>query len=332
MTALLDQEATQMLTAFLFDKRESRRVEDWRAALEQLADDHLLWLALREPTGQDVAALQETLELHDEEAQRLLEPPSRACVDDAGRRLHMTLYSAGDGRNKRVLVPVQCVLGPNWVVTAHHEELDVLEEFRERAEGGGRVGDLDAPTFVAALFEWVIASYFRAFEAVETQLDEFDTRVMVSTPRNVSSELTRLVELRRSVGVLQRGLSPHREIVVALIHPELDLLSTDISAERFAALETRVTQALDAARDTRESIFGSFDLLVAQNGQRTNEIVKVLTLATVVLLPAALLAGIMGMNFKVGFFNQAWMFWAVIAAMFGIAVLVLSVARGRRWI
>ena len=134
------------------------------------------------------------------------------------------------------------------------------------------------------------------------------------------------------VGKLQRGLSPHREVVVALIHPELDLLSTKISADRFAALESRVAQALDAARDTRESIFGSFDLLVAQIGQRTNEIVKVLTLATVVLLPAAPLAGIMGQNLKVGFFDLAWMFWAVIAAMFGIAVLVLSLARSRRWI
>ena len=321
-----------MLTVFLFDEHESKRVEDWRAALEQLADDQLLWLALREPTEKDVAALQEALALDDEEAHRLLEQPSRARVADAGERLQMTLYPAGDDRNQRVLVPVQCVLGPNWVVTAHHEELDVLEEFRERAEGGGRVGGLDAPTFVAALLEWVLASYFRAFEAVETQLEEFDARVMASTPKSVRGAIAELVELRRLVGKLQRGLSPHREVVVALIHPELDLLSTDVSAERFAALESRISQALDAGRDTRESILGSFDLLVAQSGQRTNEIMKVLTLATVVLLPATLLAGIMGMNFKVGLFDLTWMFWAVIAAMFGIAVLVLSVARNRRWI
>ena len=321
-----------MLTVFLFDERESKRVEDWRAALEQLADDQLLWLALRGPTEKDVAALKETLELDDEEAHGLLEQPSRACVTGAGERLQVTLYAAGDDRNQRVLIPVQCVLGPNWVVTAHHEKLDVLEEFRERAEGGGQVGGLDAPTFVAALFEWVIASYFRAFEAVENQLEDFDAKVMASTPKNVSGALARLVELRRLVGKLQRGLSPHREVVVALIHPELDLLSTDLSAERFAALESRVAQALDAARDTRESILGSFDLLVAQTGLRTNDIMKVLTLATVVLLPAALLAGIMGMNFKVGFFDLAWMFWAVIAAMFGIAALVLTVARNRRWI
>ena len=59
---------------------------------------------------------------------------------------------------------------------------------------------------------------------------------------------------------------------------------------------------------------------------------KLLTLVTVILLPASVLAGVMGMNFKIGLFDWGWMFWAVIGAMLGIAVLVLSVARNRNWI
>ena len=89
----------------------------------------------------------------------------------------------------------------------------------------------------------------------------------------------------------------------ALAHPELDALSPSVSAEKFAALESRLTQALEAARESKESTFGSFDLLVARIGQRTNDIMKVLTLVTVVLLPSTVLAGIMGMNFQVGLFN-----------------------------
>ena len=51
-----------------------------------------------------------------------------------------------------------------------------------------------------------------------------------------------------------------------------------------------------------------------------------------ILLPSTVLAGIMGMNFEVGLFDLAWIFWMVIAAMSGIAVVVLVVARGRHWI
>ena len=159
-----------MLTVFLFDEQESERVEDWQAALERLAEDELLWLALRDPTEEEVAALQEALELGDESAQRLLEQPSRASLADAGERMNVTLYAADIDEGEPILAPIECALGRNWIVTAHREEVEVLEEFRERAEGGGPVGALDAPSFLAAIFESIVASYFRAFEAVESDV------------------------------------------------------------------------------------------------------------------------------------------------------------------
>jgi magnesium transporter len=323
---------SEMLTVFVFDERESRQAEEVRAALDRLGETALLWIALRDPAEDEVAAVQEAFNLGDEQVQRLLEPPSRASLVDAGEHLHVTLYVASGEGGEPVLRPVECVLGPNWVVTAHEAEIEVLEEFRERAEGGGQIGALDSPSFVAAVVEWVVTSYFRAFEDVESELEELDARIMSEIPKNVADELGRLVELRRSIGTLRRALSPHREVIAALAHPELDVLSTEDSAQRFAALETSVSQAVGAAREAKESTRGSFDLLVARIGQRTNDIVKLLTLVTVILLPASVLAGVMGMNFKVGLFDLTWMFWAVIGAMLGIAVLVLSVARNRHWI
>ena len=321
-----------MLTVFVFDERESRREEDLRASLDRLGENALLWLALRDPTDEEVATVQEVFEFSDEQAHRLLEPPNRASLLDSGEHMHVTLHVASGEGGDPVLRPVECVLGPNWVVTAHEAEIEVLEEFRERAEGGGQVGALDSPSFVAAVVDWVVTSYFRAFEEVESELEELDAKVMSDIPKDVSDDLARLVELRRSIGTLRRALTPHREIIGALAHPELDLLSTEASAARFAALENRVAQAVDAAREAKDSTRGSFDLLVARIGQRTNDIMKLLTLVTVILLPASVLAGIMGMNFKLGFFDLTWMFWTVIAAMFAVAVLVLSVARSRRWI
>ena len=61
---------------------------------------------------------------------------------------------------------------------------------------------------------------------------------------------------------------------------------------------------MQEARDAREAIVGSFDVLIARGGHRTNEIMKVLTLTSVILLPGALIAGVMGMNFKVGLFDE----------------------------
>jgi magnesium/cobalt transport protein CorA len=325
--------ARRRIDAFVFGHERSGQVEDWRATLGQIGDDQLLWIALHDVAEEGVAELQEVLELDPEHARRLLDTSGRPSLVDAGERLHVTMYAAGGDGADPVQVPVHCILGPGWVVTAQQEEVDVLDDFRERAVGGGQVGELDAPSFVASIGDWVVAGYLRAFESVEAELEELDAKVMSGgPPADVTDDLERLVHLRRSIGTLRRSLAPHREVFVALAHPELDTLSTEDSAERFSALEDRVIQAMEVARETKESTFGSFDLLVARIGQRTNDVMKILTLVTVILLPSTVLGGVMGMNFKVGFFESPWMFWVVVSLMLGIAVVVLVVARVRRWI
>jgi Mg2+ and Co2+ transporter CorA len=52
----------------------------------------------------------------------------------------------------------------------------------------------------------------------------------------------------------------------------------------------------------------------------------------VILLPGALLAGVMGMNFKVGLFERASMFWIVVGVIVAIAPLAVGVAKQRDWI
>ena len=73
-------------------------------------------------------------------------------------------------------------------------------------------------------------------------------------------------------------------------------------------------------------------MLIARTGHRTNEIVKVLTLASVIFLPGALIAGIMGMNFKPGLFTHPSLFWVTIAVIVSIAAATVSVAKVRHWI
>ena len=198
---------------------------------------------------------------------------------------------------------IECVVGDNWVVTAHERPAAVLDQFAELAAGSGRTGDLDGPMFLAGLLEWVLDEHSSAFERIENELEQVDSRAMrgESDPED---EIERLVTLRLQVGKLRRSLVSHRSLLLALAHPELEALGDEDSARRFELLVDRYEQTLEGARDVRESIYGSFDVLIARTGHRTNEIVKVLTLASVIFLPGALIAGIMGMNFKAGLFTH----------------------------
>ena len=138
--------------------------------------------------------------------------------------------------------------------------------------------------------------------------------------------------MRKQVGKLRRALAAHRSALVALTYPELEALGDYASGERYQSLLRRFESTVQEARDAREAIVGSFDVLIARGGQRTNEIMKVLTLASVILLPGALIAGIMGMNFKVGLFDDPSLFWAVLAVIVLIAPVTIGLAKLWRWI
>lgn len=152
---------------------------------------------------------------------------------------------------------------------------------------------------------------------------------MASSPRR--RRVGTFVELRR-VGTLRRAIVSHRATFLALARPEIDAITTAKHEERFREPQSRLEEVVQSARDSRDSVVGSFDVLVARTGQRTNEIMKVLTLGTVLLLPGAVVAGIFGMNFRLGLFDQNVFFWMILALMAGLAVTTIVVARVRRWI
>ena len=55
-------------------------------------------------------------------------------------------------------------------------------------------------------------------------------------------------------------------------------------------------------------------------------------MASVLLLPAIVIAGIFGMNFRIGLFDNPGNFWVALALMGGLAAVALVVARMRDWV
>ena len=87
-----------------------------------------------------------------------------------------------------------------------------------------------------------------------------------------------------------------------------------------------------AVEALRDGLLGTFDIHMGRVSQRANDVMRILTMLSAVLLPAVVLAGIMGMNFKLGFFDEPANFWVVIGGMAAFAVAILAVARLRHWL
>ena len=315
--------------AILFDRDEVEHLNDLSERPRRLRGSKLLWVDLHR--GSDIGAdeVATAFDLEVETRNCLANPQERPIFNDHGRYIHITTYAPRED-DEGELHAVECVVGENWVVTAHDQPIPVLDEFAERVSGSGDTGTLDGRGFLAALLEWVLGSYTAAFERVEQRLEDFDVHAMRG--EGADEDIEKLIDMRLEVGNLQRALAAHRSALVALTHPELEALGSNASGELFQSLFTRFEATLQEARDAREAIVGSFDVLIARGGHQTNQIMKVLTLASVILLPGALLAGVMGMNFKIGLFDNASLFWVVVAVIVGVAPLTIGAAKLRRWI
>lgn len=218
--------------------------------------------------------------------------------------------------------------GHGWVVTVHDGPLAALKSLDAVTEGETRFGAMDAAGLLAAIADEVIAGYFSLVEGIEREIDELDERALRRRPRN--DILFRIVALRRRIGLIRRTLSPHRIAFAALARPEMEL--HDELGRPWPGLTDRLERAVESVENLRELLLGTFDIHMGRAAQDANEVMKVLTLLSAVLLPAIVLAGVMGMNFDIPFFNDTNNFWIVVAAMVILAIGIVIAARWRRWI
>lgn len=298
----------------------------------------LLWIDLEERSPDDLAAVAEAVGIEGPLLARLATAPVRADLTQHPDHIHLVLQAmeGADPDSKQragLSAPpnpraLDIVAGHGWVVTIHDGPLRALARLDASTEGETRLGALDAAGFLATVADEVITGYFEIVEQIEREIDGLDERAL---QRRVHDDiLVRIVAVRRRVGLIRRTLAPHRVAFAALARPEMEL--HEKLGRPWPGLTERLDRAIEAVENLRELLLGTFDIHMGRAAQDANEVMKVLTLVSAVFLPSVVLAGVMGMNFPLPFFEDTNHFFLVIAAMFGLALTMLVAARARGWI
>lgn len=301
---------------------------------DSVGERQLLWIDLDNRSHDELEAAAGAVGIDARLLERLAKDPPRADLTQYADHLHLVLQAMeppkGPERSGRSPVrrALDVVAGHDWVVTVHDGPSDALVHLDAVTEGETRFGAMDAAGLMAAIADEVMAGYFSLVEAIEREIDELDERALRSRPRN--DILANIVELRRRIGLIRRTLAPHRIAFAALARPEMEL--HEELGRPWPGLTDRLDRAVEAVENLRELLLGTFDIHMGRAAQDANEVMKVLTLLSAVLLPSVVLAGVMGMNFKLPLFDDADNFWVVVATMAIFAIVIVVAARWRRWI
>ena len=319
------------IRARLYDARgDDRDLDIPDVDLGQVDDRKRLWIDLDDRDAASLDALEEAIGLEPRALRELRDETRRPSIVRLPERIVVTLVALDrNGDSGLARRDVDFVLGRNLVVTVHEGPLGSIAQFDDEFRHERDIGVLDAGAFMTGLVDAVLGAYLDEVEAIDREIEELDQVALRSTGDD-DRFLDDVVDLRRRIAIVRRVLTPNRNALQPLLRPDFEVHG-DIG-KAWPGIITRLEQAIAAIETSRESLVGSLDIYLGRSAQRSNDVMKTLTIVSAIALPAIVLAGVMGMNFHLEFFDQAANFWVVLAAMAAFAFVIVTVARWRRWI
>lgn len=261
----------------------------------------------------------------------ILHTTQRPKLDDLGEYIFMVmrmLYLEPDN-DEIHSEQVSFILTENVLITFQEREGDVFQFVRERLHSNrGRIRKMGADYLLYALMDAIVDNYFLVMEKTGERIETIEQSLM-EDPSNVL--LNDLYREKRELLYIRKAVWPLREAVGSLQRAESALIKQKTAAY-LRDLYDHTIQVIDTAETFRDMLSGVQDLYLSSMGQKTNQVMQVLTIIATIFIPLTFLAGIYGMNFdhmpELHWKYSYPAFWLVMLCMLtGMAVFF----RNKKW-
>jgi magnesium transporter len=316
---------------------------DWPVSrIQEAIDDRggLLWLDIQGPDEPADRKLEDWLcnvfQFHPLAVEDALRETHIPKVDDWGDYLYLVFHVARiiQGTDALELDELDFFLGRNFLVTYHTTPLPILDQDRINIEQDPRDRlRSGADHLLYHFLELAIDQSLAAIEKLDEQVDSIQNAVLESaSPKNLRT----IFRIKRSAIQLHRSLSPQREVLNRLARDPYQVVQAKHRVY-FRDLYDHVVRIHDISESLRDLISGAIETYLSVVSNRTNDIMKVLTIASVMFLPMTVLVGFFGMNFfgESIELKKTWpkglLFWGTNVIMAVSPVFIWIYARRKKW-
>jgi magnesium transporter len=223
------------------------------------------------------------------------------------------------------------VLGRGYVLTFQEGiRGDAFEPVRERIRSGkGKIRTLGADYLLYTLLDAVVDRYFTVLENFGERLITIEEDISLHPdPRG----LALLHDLKKEAIYLRKSIWPLREVLSFLERDDTDLIGT--TTRLFIRdVHDHTVQAIDTIETYRDLLSGTLDLYLSSISNRTNEIMKFLTIIGTIFIPLTFIVGLYGMNFKyMPELEWHYAYFGVLSLMVLITVGMIFYFKHRKWL
>jgi magnesium transporter len=225
---------------------------------------------------------------------------------------------------------ISIVIGKNYVITFQEKIAHNFEPVRERIRNGkGRIRKMGADYLAYTLMDTLVDMYIHTIESVGTVIEDMEEEILTQTKK---STLEKTYRLKTNVGFIRKNIWPIKEIMFYLNKTETALVDKKTLAF-YKDLNDLTLQALEAVDIYFNMTNDYLNIYHANVGNRTNEVMKVLTIFASIFIPLTFIAGVYGTNFNyIPELEYRYGYFIMLGGMLILAAVMLYFFRKKDWL
>jgi magnesium transporter len=268
--------------------------------------------------------------MHVLELEDIVHIPQRPKAEVQGKHLFLVTRMPLRKGEDLEIEQVSLFVGENYVLTFQEKAVDVLAPNRERLRQGVGPKRRMGPGYLAyALHDAIVDANFPHVEEIGTELEDLEGEVVDVQQPWMLGDLNRIrAELLR----FRRILTPQRDALSTMLKDQNPYMGQDVQIYLRDTYD-HLVQLLDVVESQREIGSGILNTYLTLVANRTNDVMKVLTIMASIFIPLTFMAGIYGMNFAhMPELALEWGYPALLVAMAIVGVGMLVFFRRRGWL
>lgn len=307
-----------------------------------------LWVDFESPTEEDRTSLQTLFSFHPLAIEDCFAHSHHARLHDYGDYVYLVVHAISKpatptpaeskptdlgaaSEPQRIAVEtgeIDVFLGPHYLVTWHDADVDPIGLVRKRAIDVPTVTARGPDRLLAELLDEAADGYVKEVERLNESIDAVEGRLF---KRTGAAALREIFQMKKDVVHLRRVLGPQREVINRLARGEFQVVSKE-EALYFRDVYDHVYRTTEMLESLRDVLTSALEVYLTIMANRTNEVMKVLTIFSIVIMSASLVAGIYGMNVDLPRLGGHADFYVLMLVMAVIAGCSIAWFRKRRWI
>jgi magnesium transporter len=196
------------------------------------------------------------------------------------------------------IAQISIFAGEKYVILFNPLSTDPFEPIRKRLRppNNHRLRTRDVDYLLYALIDLVIDAGFPVLESIGERIEQLEDALLEAPDRDILGEIH---GIRRELLLLRRRLWPQREVVSALLRGDIALIEEQTQPYLRDCYDHTI-QIMDLQESFREVSTSLLEVYLSSVSNRTNEIMRVLTIIATIFIPLTFIVGIYGMNFEHG--------------------------------